>query len=230
MAGFGMDEGFRHKGWHSRGYLPHLDAPGELQALTFRLADALPPKLVLRWKTELDHGCSDTEKREQQLHRLVARYEDAGHGCCLLREPACAEVVQTALLHFHGERYRLLEWCVMPNHVHVLIHCCFGTTLGEIVRSWKTFTARKINKSLEAGGKLWAPDYHDRYIRDLDHLANARIYIHNNPVKACLCDQPEAWPWASACVWKDHRPEHRPDRQPDRQPDRESPDSPAHDQ
>jgi len=64
-----MDEGFRHKGWHSRGYLPHLDAPGELQALTFRLADALPAKLVLRWKIELEHGCSDTEKREQHLHR-----------------------------------------------------------------------------------------------------------------------------------------------------------------
>ena len=82
---------------------------------------------------------------------------DAGHGCCLLGEHACAEVVQTALLYFHGGRYRLLEWCVMPNHVHVMIHCYVGTMLGEIVRSWKTFTTRKINKSLEGGGKLWAP-------------------------------------------------------------------------
>jgi putative DNA methylase len=99
----------------------------------------------------------------------------------------------------------------MPNHVHVLMHCCFGTSLGEIVRSWKTFTARKINELAETGGQLWAVDYYDRYIRDLDHLADARAYIRNNPVKVGLCKKPEDWPWSSAGIRKD----------------RESPDSPA---
>ncbi len=42
-----------HKGWHSRGYLPHLDVAGEIQALTFRLADALPTKVVEGLKMEL---------------------------------------------------------------------------------------------------------------------------------------------------------------------------------
>lgn len=195
-----MDDGFRHKGWHSRGYLPHLDAAGEIQALTFRLADALPAKVVLGWKRELERGESDEGKRGEQIRRMVARYEDAGHGSCLLREPACAEIVQTAFHHFDGQRYRLLEWCVMPNHVHVMMRCCFGTSLGEIVRSWKTFTAREINGLRGTSGKLWALDYHDRYIRDLDHLANARAYIRNNPVKAGLCGKPEDWAWSSAGV------------------------------
>ncbi|MEI8038561.1 MAG: transposase [Verrucomicrobiota bacterium] len=199
-----MGETFHHKGWHSRGYLPHLDAAGEIQALTFRLADALPAKLVLGWKRELEErGTCDETQREHQLHRWVARYEDAGHGSCRLREPACAQIVQTALLYFDGQRYRLLDWCVMPNHVHVLIHCCFGTMLGEIVRSWKTFTSRQIHAQTGTSGKLWAVDYHDRYIRDLDHLANARAYIRNNPVKAGLCDQPGDWPWSGAGERKD---------------------------
>ena len=206
-----MDGKFHHKGWHSRGYLPHLDAAGEIQALTFRLADALPTKVVLGWKKELERGEIDEKNRERQLHRLVARYEDAGHGSCLLGDNRHAEIVQTAFLHFDGQRHRLLEWCVMPNHVHVLMHCCFGTSLGEIVRSWKTFTARKINELAETGGQLWAVDYYDRYIRDLDHLADARAYIRNNPVKAGLCKKPEDWPWSSAGIRKD----------------RESPDSPA---
>lgn len=193
-----MGETFHHKGWHSRGYLPHLDAAGELQALTFRLADALPAKVVLGWKMDLKRGDFDEAQRERHLHRMIARYEDAGHGCCLLKDPACAEIVQTAFLHFDGERYRLLEWCVMPNHVHVLIHCGFGTTLGEVIRSWKTFTARKIHEHTGMSGPLWAVDYHDRYIRDLDHLANARAYIRNNPVKAGLCVTAEDWPWGGA--------------------------------
>ncbi len=203
-----MAEPFRHKGWHSRGYLPHLDAAGEIQALTFRLADAMPAQVIAGWKKELE---CDPTKNDQALAKRIARYEDAGHGSCVLRDPACAEIVQTAFLHFDGERYRLMEWCVMPNHVHVLIHCCFGTTLGEIVRSWKTFTARKINESHKTHGVLWAPDYFDRYIRDLDHLADARAYIRNNPVKAGLCHPPEDWPWSSATP----------------RPDRVSPDSPA---
>ena len=190
-----MTEPFRHKGWHSRGYLPHLDAAGEIQALTFRLADALPAKVVAGWKEEL---ADDPKGSEKALRTKIARYEDAGHGSCLLRDPVCAEIVQTAFLHFHGARYRLLEWCVMPNHVHVLIHCGFGITLGEIVSSWKSYTAKEIHKHTGNSGKLWALDYFDRYIRDLDHLADARIYIRQNPVKAGLCQKPEDWPWSSA--------------------------------
>lgn len=193
-----MDDDFHHKGWHSRGYIPHLDAAGEIQALTFRLADAMPAKLIQRWKMELQHKVTDDDARKSQLHKLIARYEDAGHGTCELRDPACAKIVQNTLLHFDGERYRLLEWCIMPNHVHVMIHCRLGHQLGEIVRSWKTFSARSINQHFETSGPLWAVDYFDRYIRDLDHLADARIYIRNNPVKAGLCKSPEDWPWSSA--------------------------------
>ncbi len=189
---------FRHKGWHSRGYLPHLDVAGEIQALTFRMADAVPAKVIARWQKELDREAEQSSQRQRKLRSMIARYEDAGHGSCLLSEDIHAETVQTALLHFDGDRYRLLEWCVMPNHVHVLMHCCFGTTLGEIVRSWKVFTARTIHQRLGMEGQFWALDYFDRYIRDLDHLGDCRSYIRNNPVKAGLCRNPADWRWSSA--------------------------------
>ena len=106
--------------------------------------------------------------------------------------------MQNALLHFDGDRYRLLEWCVMPNHVHILVYCPEGSRLGDLVKTWKIFSAREINRLLGIQGSLWAKDYHDRYIRDENHLANARAYIRNNPVKAGLCEKPEDWPWSSA--------------------------------
>jgi REP element-mobilizing transposase RayT len=184
-----------HRGWHSRGYLPHLDAANELQAVTFRLADALPRKVVERWKHEL---LIIEVNKDQLLRQKIFRYEDAGYGSCVLRIPEVAEIIQTALLHFDGQRYRLLEWVIMPNHVHVLIHCQAGFPLGDIVRSWKTFSSREINRVLERTGKLWSTDYHDRYVRDLDHLTNIRAYIRNNPVKAGLCKEASDWPWSSA--------------------------------
>jgi hypothetical protein len=66
------------------------------------------------------------------------------------------------------------------------------------MKTWKIFSAREINRSLGIQGSLWAKDYHDRYIRDENHLANARAYIRNNPVKAGLCEKPKDWPWSSA--------------------------------
>ena len=192
-----MPEDPKHKGWHSRGYLPHLDSPGLIQAVTFRLADAVPKDVIEHWKRELEQATTESPQRERILRERIARFEDAGHGACLLRNPSYASILQNALLHFDGDRYRLLEWCVMPNHVHILAHCPEGSRLGDLVKSWKTFSAREINRLIHTQGNLWAKDYHDRYIRDQGHLANARAYIRNNPVKAGLCKKPEDWPWSS---------------------------------
>ncbi|RYD30674.1 MAG: transposase [Verrucomicrobiaceae bacterium] len=202
-----MKKASPHKGWHSRGYLPHLDAPGEVQALTFRLADAMPAKVIAGWKQEVEQE-ADFSKRERALRRMIARYEDAGHGDCLLRKPACAEIVQAALGHFDGVRYHLLEWCIMPNHVHAISRCGEGYPLGTIVKSWKIFTAQGINQNLGRTGTVWSKDCFDRYIRDNDHLADARAYIRNNPVKAGLCGTSEEWRWSSA--FSSHDPDSSP--------------------
>ncbi len=86
----------------------------------------------------------------------------------------------------------------MPNHAHILVHGPEGSRLGDLVKTWKTFSAREINRLLGTEGSLWAKDYHDRYIRDEKHLASARAYIRNNPVKAGLCLKAEDWQWSSA--------------------------------
>jgi len=53
-------------------------------------------------------------------------------------------MVQESLLTFDSQRYRLLAWVVMPNHVHVLFQPMNGWTVAKIVAAWKKFTARKI--------------------------------------------------------------------------------------
>jgi putative transposase len=102
-----------HQYWHSRGYLPHCDTPGLLQAVTFRLADSLPAEVLHRLREEPGHA----QKKPDGLETLL----DAGHGACWLKQPDMADIVEEALLHGDGQGYRLLAWCVMPNHVHVLI-------------------------------------------------------------------------------------------------------------
>lgn len=189
-----------HKSWHSRGYLPHFDQPGLLQSVTFRLADAVPTTVIEGWRAELqlkgDEPADDP--RFTELRERIERYADAGHGECWLRQPNVAQIVQDALLHFDGERYRLLAWCVMPNHVHVLIETKPGYPLGDIVHTWKSFTAKACNRALSRTGAFWMPDYFDRFIRDDAHLRAALEYIENNPVKAGLVSRPQTWAYSSA--------------------------------
>ena len=181
-------------GWHWRGYHPHLDDPSRLQSVGFRLADSVPQHLLKRWREEAE-GSSD-KVRAAKVHRLVSEFEDTGYGACHLRQPAIASVVQDALLYGDGDAYRLLEWCIMPNHVHVLLEP--RRPLSGVVRAWKAITARRANRILHRKGRFWMVDYYDRFIRNRRHLETVRRYIQHNPVGAGLCRAPHDWPWSSA--------------------------------
>ncbi len=192
-----------HRGIHDRGYLPHWDLEDSLQAVTFRLADSLPQTLLQSWKRELRSqleslDSSRAKAAAKELRQRIAKYEDAGYGCCLLKQ--YGGIVQEELISGHSTDYRLLEWCVMPNHVHVLLKLTANKPLGSIVQKWKGGTSFKINRLAGRSGALWGPDYFDRYIRDLDHFHDAKAYIRNNPVKAGLCLGPEEWHLSSAAL------------------------------
>src|SRR5438094_5341166 len=100
-----------HAGWRSRGYLPHFDAPDLVQHIVFRLADSLPAHLV-----------EDIAKRGRSERVSAADAAlDHGHGRSDLMMPKIARTIEQTMLRFDGDRYALIAWCVMPNHVHALI-------------------------------------------------------------------------------------------------------------
>jgi 7,8-dihydro-6-hydroxymethylpterin dimethyltransferase len=213
-----------HLGWYSRGYLPHWDHPGMIQSVTFRLHDAMPREVIDKWKAELGlpfgpsaasaaiakkreragEGASapshqpPVDPREVELLRRIAKYEDEGRGACWLRDERIARLVEDTLLNCDGQRYRLLSWCIMPNHVHVLFETKIGFPLGDVLESWKSVSAHRANPILGRKGELWQREYRDRYIRNSEHYINAIRYIENNPVKAGLVKLALHWPFSSA--------------------------------
>jgi putative DNA methylase len=70
--------------------------------------------------------------------------------------------------------------------------------LSTIIHSWKSYTAKKANATLNRRGEFWQREYFDRLIRNEKHFADAITYIHNNPVKAGLCNNPGDWQFSSA--------------------------------
>jgi putative transposase len=175
-----------HKGWHSRGYLPHFDSQEIVQFVTFRLADSLPKEAALRLRNAA------------QPESLRDEFLDRGWGACWLRNDRVAQLVEQAFMIFDGERYRLHAWTIMPNHVHVLLSVLPGMPLGTIVGSWKRFTAREGNIVLGRAGEFWQADYWDRFIRNEEHFSATESYIDLNPVKAGLVAEAHLWPWGSA--------------------------------
>lgn len=186
--------------WYSRNYLPHRDAPGLAQFITFRLADSLPETTLRRIETELE--MMPPSERKDARYRRLAALDDAGCGACVLRQARLALLVENSLKFFHLQRYLLLCWVIMPNHVHVAIRTHPAWHLDDILHSWKSYTAHEANKILGTQGEFWHREFHDRWIRDGSHLQDVIRYTHNNPVKARLCQEPENWPWTSAGRWQ----------------------------
>ena len=152
--------------------------------ITYRLGDALPRDEARRRADEMD------ENSDVAYRRRIEAVLDAGHGSCALRDPHLAQRVIENWQRFHGERYQLLAWVVMPNHVHVMIQLNGTVPLFRIIQSWKSYTGRRLPVA-------WQREYWDRHIRDERHYANAVAYIHGNPVQAGLCQSPGDWPWSS---------------------------------
>jgi putative transposase len=175
--------------------LPHWQQEGAVYFLTFRLADAVPDHLRTRWESERDawvrvHPQPWNVEVEREYHErfsgAIERWLDVGHGSCILRRRDCAEIVARALHYFHGERLVIISYVVMPNHAHALFVQNANWPLENLLRSWKSFSSRRINSLLGRDGSLWQRDYFDRLVRDQKHFANCVRYIRRNPAKARL--------------------------------------------
>jgi len=187
----------------SRGYLPHLEHRKAIYFVTFRLADSLPKELTIELRGEKEaieraslarttvRGDGERLQELQALLRRAERCLDGGQGRCDMRDSRVAQIVADAIRNFHGSRYELFAWCVMPNHVHALFSPMGEHMLDSILHSWKSYTALKVNKVLARTGRFWQREYFDHLVRDEASFRKFAQYIQNNPKRAGLCD----WPW-----------------------------------
>ena len=179
----------------TRRNLPHWEQKDAAYFVTFRLADAVPENILRRWKEELEAWRkfhpepwnSDTKHEyEKRFQDSREHWLDQGHGECILKKSDLAEILVNALRHFDRDRYFLDAFVVMPNHVHVLFQPAKGQALADILHSWKSFSAKAINRQLGRTGRVWQDESYDRIVRDWNELVRYRDYIARNPENAKL--------------------------------------------
>ena len=187
------------KGWQRSPQKAERAIPYDLQLITLRLADSLPPCAMQILQEEV--RAQPPEERVLFRRRRLDHHLQQGHGCCLLAHPNMAAEVADALESQNRKRYKLIAWCIMPNHAHILLEPTYS--MPRIVQAWKTATTRwmlmhKEELQLPTPGRmLWMRDYWDRYIPDAREIPPAIRQVHNSPVAAGLCTQPAKWRWSS---------------------------------
>ncbi len=181
-------------------FLPHTEANGRPMMITFHLGDAIPQEAYNRLAAEAS--------TPEQAQALAEKYLDKGRGKCWLERDDIGILVADAVRFYHKKSYHLIDWVIMPNHVH-LVYDQPKLPMGKIVRRLKSYTARQANKILgRTGESFWQRDFFDRYARDPLHLYNMSCYTALNPVKAGLVDDPFDWKASSI---HDYHPDFKED-------------------
>ncbi len=202
--------------------LPHWQCKGAVYHISFRLVDSMPQSVRKKWihereclienakeqykqlnlsKESLEKFVKETERKALHLYsEQKEKYLDAGHGKCYLSIPEIAKMTADSLIHFDNARYRLHAWCIMPNHVHVIVEIMPDYDLSEIIHSWKSYIAHMANKILGLTESFWQPDAYNHIIRSEKEYRFQIQYVWENPEKARL----KNWEWRWKICIDDH--------------------------
>ena len=99
---------------------------------------------------------------------------------------------------------RCLAWCLMDNHIHLMLVPEHSDGLRATLSSTHTTYAQRINQREKMTGHLFQGRYAS-FAMDDRHMMVAARYIENNPVAAGIVKSAEDWRWSSARAHIDQR-------------------------
>jgi len=95
----------------------------------------------------------------------------------------------------------IYSWCIMPDHVHLLLQDQEVVGLIRLFKGRMTPRAR----SIEPQRRLWQRSFFDHALRKEESLSEIACYIWENPVRAAIVEEPQEYLWSGSEVWPDWR-------------------------
>lgn len=194
--------------------LPHIQPRGAAFLVNFRLAGSLPKEVIesLRIESEILEKRllaikEPSERfllREREQRKLFGKWDDALHksqtGPFWLQDNRIAQIIADSMLYHDGNWFDVLAYCIMPNHVHLVIAPYESSdtadfSLSRIMHNIKRNSANHANKVLGRTGAFWQHESYDHFARDNAELERIIKYVLHNPVKAGLIDDWTKWKW-----------------------------------
>lgn len=187
--------------WEGR--LSHWEVDEGRYFVTIHLAGAIPLAGRRRIKTisdELNRPVNRDVRLE--IHRKIFReleaWLDRAERITYLNDSRVATVVVEAIQHRIAEHvWNMIEYVVMPNHVHLFFEPLKGE-LKQVLESFKMWTGHQAGKKLRLKSeRFWQKEWFDHWSRSDDEDEKIREYIRLNPVKAGLVASSIQWPYGS---------------------------------
>ena len=164
----------------------------------------------------------------QQVHFITFAVVD---WIDVFTRPVYKQVIVDSLEYCQNKKgLRVHGWCVMTNHIHLVVSAKEGVSLSDIVRDFKKFTARQILDDLQTNNKesrrkwmlwmfkkagsknsnnavyqFWRQDNRPMEVYSNEFFTQKMEYIHYNPVKEWFCFRAEEYPYSSALWYKEKR-------------------------
>ena len=94
---------------------------------------------------------------------------------------------------------RILAYCIMPNHWHLVLWPMRDGELGRFVQRLTTTHVRRwhLNRHSVGNGHLYQGTYKSFPVQDDNHFLSVCRYVEQNPLRAKLVDRAEDWRWSS---------------------------------
>lgn len=123
----------------------------------------------------------------ETLSRMQTRFDDKGHPC--------------------GTNFTLYAYCLMPNHVHLLIREC-EDNLGEAVKRISSSYVFYYNRKYSRDGHLFKERFKSEPVNDMAYFTILLRYIHQNPIKAGLVSKVSDYKYSS---WREFTAQEAPE-------------------
>jgi REP element-mobilizing transposase RayT len=105
-------------------------------------------------------------------------------------------MVEEALLYYANNNYQIMTYCLMDNHVHLMIKT-HTKPLGLLISRIHSIYTKYFNKKYNYTGHLFQDKYFSELIKDDSQLLETSRYVHLNPVRAKMVEKPEEYKWSS---------------------------------
>jgi putative transposase len=92
---------------------------------------------------------------------------------------------------------RILAYCLMPNHFHLVLWPRKTGDLGRFMQWLLTAHVRRYHRHYHTSGHVWQGRFKAFPIEQDEHLLTVLRYVERNPLRAGLVKAAEEWKWSS---------------------------------
>ncbi|MGL5693745.1 MAG: ATP-binding protein [Peptostreptococcaceae bacterium] len=105
-------------------------------------------------------------------------------------------ILEEALQYYEKYNYKLISYCLMDNHIHLIIQTDIQP-VGHLISRIHSIYTKYFNKKYNYIGHLFQDRYHLEIIESDAQLLETSRYVHLNPVKARIVEKPNEYKWSS---------------------------------